>query len=193
MTASLRQLRYLLAVQATGSIAKASRELNMSQSLVLAAINAAENDLGAQIFDRRKGRGVILTLTGERYLIAAQRLLAAEQEFQNSLRASSTPSSPLRVGCFEPFGPIMMIDVLSLLRRKIGFFEIALLETDQISLKRALDRGEIDVAEVYDLGPDFNCDIEYIGRCPPHAMVHIDSPLARHDEISINDLCNDPI
>ncbi|MFZ1467430.1 MAG: LysR family transcriptional regulator [Paracoccaceae bacterium] len=193
MAASLRQIRYVLSVQGSGSIAKASRELNMSQSSVLAAIDAAENDLGARIFDRRKGRGVVLTTAGERYLAAAQRLLAAEQDFHHSLRATSAPNSPLRIGCFEPFGPIMMIEVLSTLRRKIGFFEITLLETDQITLKRALDRGEIDVAVVYDLGPDFDCSMEYVGRCPPHAMVHVDDPLARFDEISINDLCDAPI
>ena len=193
MAASLRQIRYLLSVQTCGSTAKASRELNMSQSSVLAAIDAAEIDLGARIFDRRKGRGVVVTPAGERYLGAAQQLLAAEKEFQNSLRANSTDTSPLRIGCFEPFGPIMMIEVLSALRKTVGVFEVSLLETDQVSLKRALDRGEIDVAIVYDLGPDFDCSIEYIGRCPPHAMVHIESPLAQYEEISINDLSQQPI
>ncbi|MDK3020751.1 LysR family transcriptional regulator [Pseudodonghicola flavimaris] len=193
VSASLRQIQYVLAVYETGSIAKASRDMHISQSSILAAIDNAEQDLGARIFDRRKGRGVVLTAMGERYLAAARRLLSAEREFRHSLLISGTPHGPLRIGCFEPFGPIMMIDVLRKLRERIGYFEITLLETDQVSLKRALDRGEIDVAVIYDLGPDFDCTIEYIGRAPPHAMVHVDSPLARHDEISLEQLCREPI
>jgi len=193
MSASIRQIQYIVKVRATGSIAKAARALNMSQSSVLAAINTAEIDVGARIFDRRKGRGVIVTAAGERYLSAAQTLLVAEREFHANVRASSTPASPLRIGCFAPFGPIMIVDVLRKLRSKIGFFEITLLETDQVTLKHALSRGEIDVAVVYDLGPDFDCSIDYIGRASPHAMVHIDSPLAQFDEISISDLCDAPI
>lgn len=186
-------MQYVLAVQAARSIAGAAKELSISQSSVLAAIDLAEEDAGARIFDRRKGRGVVTTAAGERYLGAAARLLAAEREFRHSLRAASVPRSPLRIGCFEPFGPIMMIDVMRKLRERIGFFEITLLETDQVSLKRALDRGEIDVAVIYDLGPDFDCPLEQISRAPPHAMVHVDSPLARFDEISINDLVREPI
>jgi len=193
MRASLRQIQYLLGVYESGSIAQASRDLRISQSSILAAIDVAEQELGARIFVRRKGRGVGVTAMGERYLAAARRLLAAEREFRDSLVRSGTSRGPLHIGCFEPFGPIMMVDVLRKLRDRIGFFEVTLLETDQVSLKRALDRGEIDVAVVYDLGPDFDCPVEYIGRAPPHAMVHIDSPLARFDAISLEQLCGEPI
>lgn len=193
MAASFRQMQYVLAVQAAGSISGAAREMSISQSSILAAIGLAEEDLGARIFDRRKGRGIVITAAGERYLAAAGRLLKAEREFRHNLRTSTISSGPLRIGCFAPFGSIMMIDVLRNLRERFGFFEVTLIETDQVSLKRALDRGEIDVAVVYDLGPDFDCAIEVIGRAPPHAMVHVDSPLAVHDEISINDLIDTPI
>ena len=193
MRTSLRQMHYVLAVKAAQSIAGAARELNLSQSSILAAIDLAEKDAGARIFDRRKGRGVVTTAVGERYLAAASRLLTAEREFRHTLRADKVPRSPLRIGCFEPFGPIMMIDVMRKLRERIGFFEITLLETDQVSLKRALDRGEIDIAVIYDLGPDFDCPLEHICRAPPHAMVHINSPLARFDDISISELVALPI
>ena len=88
--------------------AGAARELNLSQSSILAAIDLAEEDAGARIFDRRKGRGVVTTAVGERYLAAASRLLTAEREFRHTLRADKVPRSPLRIGCFEPFGPIMV-------------------------------------------------------------------------------------
>lgn len=192
MTASIRQIHYVLAVYDARSIARAARELSISQSSILAAVAMAEQDLGARIFDRRKGRGVILTAAGERYIAAARRLLSAEREFRDSMAISRSEYGPLRIGCFEPFGSIMMIDVLRKLRKRIGPIEITLLETDQVTLKRALDRGEIDVAVIYDLGPDFN-GTEYIGRAPPHAMVHASSPLARRDKVTLAQLGQEPI
>lgn len=192
MTATIRQIQYVLMVYEAKSIARAARDLNISQSSILAAISVAEQDLGARIFDRRKGRGVILTPSGERYISAARRLLSAEREFRDSLTLSGSGYGPLRIGCFEPFGSIMMIDVLRKLRDRIGPIEITLLETDQVALKRALDRGEIDVAVIYDLGPDFD-GTDYVGRAPPHAMVHASSPLARRDSITLAQLCQEPI
>lgn len=193
LPASFRQIQYVLAVQSSGSISRAAREMRISQSSVLAAIDIAEQDLGARIFDRRKGRGVVVTAAGEGYLAAARRLLTAEQEFRRATRTSAAPRGPLRIGCFEPFGSMMMIDVIRKMRDRIGPFEVSLVESDQISLKRALDRGELDVAVIYDLGPDFDCTLEYITRAPPHAMVHADSPLAAREEISITELTAEPI
>ncbi|WP_245510726.1 hypothetical protein [Antarcticimicrobium sediminis] len=87
----------------------------------------------------------------------------------------------LYLGCFEPFGPIKIFDVPSKLRERICFFVITLLEPDQISPKRALDRGEIDVAGIYDLGSDFDYSVEYIAHAaasegpyrPPAGAVQI--------------------
>jgi DNA-binding transcriptional LysR family regulator len=120
-------------------------------------------------------------------------LLSAEQEFNNAIRQDLSARGPIRIGCFEPFGSIMLIEVLRKMRARLGAFECTLLETDQVSLKRALDRGEVDIAVIYDLGPDFSGAIEHIGQAPPHAMVHSSNPLAKRDDISIDDLAQEPL
>jgi DNA-binding transcriptional LysR family regulator len=190
---SLRQLRYVVSVAQTGSISTASRNLNISQSSILGAIDAAEADLGARIFLRQRARGITMTAAGERYMVAARRLLDAERDFNGNIRDLGILAAPLRIGCFEPFGSIMMVDVLSKLRDRLGPLDITLIEADQPSLKRYLDRGEVDILVVYDLGPDFTGDIRLVGRAPPHAMVSTLSPLAAKEAISMDELADEPI
>ena len=193
MSPSLKQLSYICAVRDTGSFSKAAHKVNISQSSILAAVDIAEHDLGARIFSRQKGRGVLVTSAGEKFIAAARRLLNAEQEFNRELRSHSADDGQLRIGLFEPFSSIMMIEVLSRLRQQLGNVSVELVEADQPSLKRYLDRGEVDIVLVYDLGPVFTGSIEKIGRVPPHAMVHEDSPLAQYDGISISQLAEQPI
>lgn len=193
MTPSLKQLQYICAIQESGSFAKAAKKMNISQSSILAAVSVAEQTLDARIFSRQKGRGVMTTAAGEKFITAARRLLSAEQEFQRNVRLQGAEDEILRIGLFEPFSSIMMTEVLNRLQDRIGPISIELIEADQLSLKRCLDQGEVDILLVYDLGPDFTGNVERIGRAPPHAMVHKDSPLAQHDAISISQLAEHPI
>jgi DNA-binding transcriptional LysR family regulator len=193
MSPSLKQLAYIIAVQESGSFAKAAQKMNISQSSILAAVDTIEQDLGIRIFSRQKGRGVYTTAAGEKFITSARRLLMAEQEFSRDVRAQGQDDESLRIGLFEPFSSIMMVEVLRRLRQQIGSISVELVEADQPSLKRYLDRGEVDVVVVYDLGPDFTGTIERIGRAPPHVMVHEDNPLAQYDAISISQLAQQPV
>lgn len=193
MTHSLKHLRYICAVHDFGSFAKAALHLNISQSSVLAAVDSAEQLMGVRIFARHKGRGVHPTAQGERFVAAARRLLNAEQDFLRETRAQEVQAAGLRIGLFEPFGSIMMVDVLERLQAEIGPIPVELLESDQPSLKRALNRGEVDLVIVYDLGPDFTGTVEHIGRASPHAMVPLDHPLATREHVSIAELAQYPI
>jgi DNA-binding transcriptional LysR family regulator len=193
MTPSLKQLDYICAVQESGSYAKAAKKMNISQSSIIAAVSMAEQYLGARIFSPQKGRGVLITAAGERFITSARRLLAAKEEFHRTIRFPGSVNESLRIGLFEPFSSIIMTEVLRRLKDEISDISVELIEADQLTLKRCLDQGEVDVLLVYDLGPDFSGSVEHIGRAPPHAMVHKDNALARHDAISISQLAEEPI
>ena len=97
MSQTLKQLSYICAVRDQGSFAKAAQGMNISQSSVLAAVDATEKDLGFQIFSRQKGRGVIVTAAGERFIAAARRLLGAESDFHHEVRSQGFAGAQLRV------------------------------------------------------------------------------------------------
>ena len=64
-------LRYVLVVAKSGSIASAARELGVNRTTVLRRIDAFQENLGCRIFERGKS-GYVLTLEAEKIIDAAQ-------------------------------------------------------------------------------------------------------------------------
>ncbi|GGF70579.1 LysR family transcriptional regulator [Azorhizobium oxalatiphilum] len=189
MALSLRQIRYVAEVARLGSIQAAARELSISQSSILAAIDLAEAEIGARMFTRRPSQGMRTTPAGERFIAAARGLLAAETEFVRQIGSlGEGPPRGIRLGCFQPFGPLFMPEVLRRLVARTGPMDISLLEADQLELREWLDTGRIDAAVTYEMGPPFHGDITRICRMPAHVLMRSDDPLAALDAVPLSAL-----
>ncbi len=193
MNLSLRQVQYVCSVADCGSIQAASRALRISPSSILAAIESAEASLGARIFDRRRANGIQLTPSGERFVAAGRYLLAAETDFQRQIGLLQAETQSVRIGCFEPFGPLFVIEGLVRFTKAVGPIEVALFEGDQPHLSDWLKRGLVDIVITYDIGPRFNAHITPICRVPAHVMLPADHPLADARSLSIPDLAPYPL
>lgn len=179
MALTVRQIRYVVEVARLGSIQAASRELAISQSSILAAIDLAEADIGAEMFVRRPSKGMQTTPAGERFVAAARPLLAAETEFVREIGSlAEGPPRTIRIGCFEPFGPLFLPEVLKRLTERTGSIDIDLREADQQQLREWLDTGRVDAVVTYEMGPPFSGDVTRICRMPAHVLVRADDPLA---------------
>lgn len=194
MRLSLRQLAYVVEVSRLGSVARAAQALHISPSSILAAIEAAERDFGTRIFSRRPNRGTIVTTAGERFLVAARSLLTAEADFNRQLDALVSTAPPVvRVGCFEPFGPLFMAAVLKRFIDATGAAHVSLSEGDQDQMRAWLAGGQVDFVVSYDIGPDFPGSVTPICKVPTHAVLHVSDPLASRAAISIADLATRPL
>ncbi|HEX5661248.1 MAG TPA: LysR family transcriptional regulator [Polyangiales bacterium] len=71
----VRDLRLVLAIEATGSTTAAAPLLHLTQPAVSRAVLALEDKLGAQLFERTP-QGLSATERGQRLLVGARRLLA---------------------------------------------------------------------------------------------------------------------
>lgn len=194
MNLSLRQIRYIYVVSDTGSIQAASRRLLISPSSILSAIEMAEKELGARIFDRKRASGIQMTPAGVKFLAAAAQLLSSEREFERQVGILQNTVSPvLRIGCYEPFGAIFMAEALKRLPKTEGVQEINLFEGDQSQLLEWLNRGVVDIVVAYDLGAGFGNDVLKLCHAPPHVLLRKDHPLADRAAISLRDLANQRI
>ena len=99
--------------------------------------------------------GMRTTPVGERYIAAARGLMAAEAEFSREIGALADRPRSVRIGCFEPFGPLFMPEVLRRLVERAGPMDIALFEADQAQLRVWLETGFVDAAVTYDIGSPF--------------------------------------
>jgi DNA-binding transcriptional LysR family regulator len=82
------QLRYFLEVARQEHMGKAAQVLAISQSALSHAISALEEDLGVPLFER-KGRGILLTPSGQLLLERGTRLLREKQILEEEMRSQS--------------------------------------------------------------------------------------------------------
>ena len=70
---TLRQFRYFIAVAESGSVAAASRMLNIAQSALTKSLLELEAELGSSLFER-SSKGMTLTPQGHRFLVSARKV-----------------------------------------------------------------------------------------------------------------------
>ena len=94
----IRDLQVVLAVAAAGTTAAAAATLHLSQPAVSRALLAAEDRLGARLFERTT-RGLQPTAAGERLVAGATRLLRELGALEHSVRAPVPAPTRLRLVC----------------------------------------------------------------------------------------------
>lgn len=190
---TLRQLRYVCEVARLQNVLAASKSLTISTSSILAAIEAAEAEAGTRIFNRFPAKGIRITPAGARFIAAANRLLAAGNEFSRATGdISARIPKPLRVGCFEPLGTLLLPSLLRRFTAEDEAPEILLREGDQGELRDWLSAGEIELAILYDGETIAPFSPTPICLVPPHVAMHADDPLAGAASIRIEDIARRP-
>jgi DNA-binding transcriptional LysR family regulator len=127
-------VKTFLAVAEEGSISAGARRVFRTQSTASTQIRTLEELVGARLFDRDT-RTLALTAEGERFVEYAERLLVANAEAANALRAP-TPAQTLRVGFSEYFQPER---VVGLVRRLAAEWPSCRFELC-VALSRVLER-----------------------------------------------------
>jgi len=191
---TIRQLEYFVAVGEAGSIALASRKVNISSPSISAAITQLEREFGLQLFVRKHAQGLSLTQGGRQFMAQAKTILAAAEELNGlASNISGHVQGPLNVGCLSTFAQL----VLPRLRRKFEtrFPEVRITQSElhQVAIFEQLRNAEIDVALTYDL--DIPPDISFLPmlKLPLYAIVPVTHPLAGHASLSPEDLTGYPM
>lgn len=104
MNDRIRELAFFLRVSEETSFSAAARSLDLDPSTISKVIQRLENRLGVRLF-HRTSRVLQLTQEGERFLSAAQKVIAALEQAEASLRpaANAEASGVLRVSSTPAF------------------------------------------------------------------------------------------
>lgn len=108
----LNTLSIFVAVAETGSITQAARCLEYVQSNVTARIQHLEDDLGIQLFYRKK-RGMELTPAGRTLLPYATRLLRLANEARQAMKDSEQGRGSLVIGSMETTAAVRLPSILA--------------------------------------------------------------------------------
>jgi DNA-binding transcriptional LysR family regulator len=144
---TLRQFRYFVAVAESGSVAAASRMLNIAQSALTKSMLELESELGSTLFVR-SSRGMSLTPQGHRFLGSARKVIGSVAD---ALRlhgddSASALSGVLSLGVTSLVAGYYLSELFSRFRRNNPAVEVFVTEDTPRFLEHLLINGELDVA-----------------------------------------------
>jgi DNA-binding transcriptional LysR family regulator len=144
---TLRQFRYFVAVAESGSVAAASRMLNIAQSALTKSLLELEAELGSSLF-ARSSKGMALTPQGHRFLVSARKVIGsvADALRLHTDAAATGLAGVLSVGVTSLVAGYYLSELFSRFRRNCPAVEVFVTEDSAGFLEHLLINGELDVA-----------------------------------------------
>jgi len=187
-------LRYFLAVAETGSFSRAAPRVRVTQPTLSSGIAKLERELGALLFDRRRGhsqgRGVALTPAGSRFLVRARRIAA---EYEHALVELSEVTDPtlLRIGVLNTV-PTRWVEQWLTHHRTLASGEaLEILDGSERDMAERLERGRIDVALTVVRPHHARFHPQVLARERYMMVLPPDHPLAGESEVMAEHLARD--
>ncbi|MEX3015711.1 LysR family transcriptional regulator [Gymnodinialimonas hymeniacidonis] len=186
---TLRQLEYFASAAETGSIAAASRALNVSSPSISTALSQLENELGTALFIRQPSQGLALTEAGRRLAAQARVVLSEAIELTRLAgTVSDAVQGPLRLGCLVTFAQIVVPDLRRSFEDRFPSVTISQTELTQPDIFAGLRRGDIDLGLSYAIDVPDDLQFHPIKTLPPYVMLAPDHALARRERLTVRDL-----
>ena len=185
---TLRQFRYFIAVAESGSVASASRMLNIAQSALTKSLLELEAELGSSLFER-SSRGMTLTPQGHRFLLSARKVIGsvADALRLNAVDAGAELSGVLAVGVTSLVAGYYLSELFSRFRRNCPAVEVFVTEDTPRFLEHLLINGELDVAIMVSnaLSEPQAMVAETLTRSPNRVWLASNHPLTARDELTL--------
>ena len=141
---TLKQLQYLVALQAHGHFGRAAQACFVTQSTLSAGLRELEALLGVTLVERTR-RVVRFTPLGQRVALKAQRVLREAEELADLARAEGQPlTGELRMGVIPTIAPFLLPSMLPRLREEFPRLRLFLREETSQAACDALHRGQLD-------------------------------------------------
>ncbi|MEV0276579.1 LysR substrate-binding domain-containing protein [Streptomyces sp. NPDC050610] len=193
MTVDLRQFRYFICVAEEGNFTRASARLKVAQPSLSRQVQQLERELGLRLLIRHP-HGVTLSTAGAEFLADAR---AAVEAFDSAVRAArlagAGKSGRLTVGFLVAaameFAPL----VLKTFDRRFPEVDVEVREFDFNDTSAGLADGSTDVAFLR--LPHGAAGLEHLVLAHEKlvAAMAVGHRLASNDEVSVDDLLNEPL
>ena len=141
---TLTELRYVTALARERHFGRAAQACHVSQPTLSVAIKKLEDELGVQLFERRKAEAQ-LTPIGEQVVEQAQRVLEQVEQIRHlAMEGKDQLSAPLRVGAIYTIGPYLFPEIIPILHEQVPQMALMVEENYTARLSEKLRQGELD-------------------------------------------------
>src|SRR5690348_8028952 len=143
------QLRMFSLVAREGSFTRAAERLNCVQPNVTAWIRRLEEELGVDLFVRKR-RGVQLTSAGQTFLTFANQIARLAEDGKRAVQESTMPRGTLSIGSMETTAALRLPSMLVRYRKEFPDVEIVLSTGTTKELIHDVLSGDLDGAFIGD-------------------------------------------
>lgn len=151
MNFTLRQLELFSVLPDHPTLASAAASLHISESALSHAITELEKSIGEQLCVRRKARGLSLTPAGQFFASRARRLLKDANELVSELsNRQGHLKGPVSLGCYTGLASTVVPPIFEEFARRHPDVTLDVTVGNQADFFPALQRGQLDLAIVYD-------------------------------------------
>lgn len=187
---STARYRAFIAVAQQGSLSAAARALGVSQPTISSQIATLERQSQIELF-HRQGYRMSLSQAGHKLMTLAQKLLALESETEFFLRDSGKLNQgELKIGAVGPFHVIEMVAAYS--TRHPGM-KLSIRMGNSQQVLHDLENYTTDVAVLAGLYERPELLVREYARHAIILFAHVDHPLARREQVDIEELNGLPL
>ena len=184
------QLKCYLKVAETLNFTKAADELFISQATLSRKINALEEELGIQLFDRTT-RTVNLSKAGRECFSEAERIVQLyENMIMKTFGLAGHKAGTLRIGYFRTDTAEYLARIVLRMRKDYPAIQISYSKDELNNLVRDLNNGTLDAVLLFN--PCIEDDGRYkritVGHEDPSVIVHSRHRLANKETVHFSDL-----
>jgi LysR family hydrogen peroxide-inducible transcriptional activator len=185
---SLKQLRYLVALEEHRHFGKAAVACFVSQSTLSAGLKELETALDAELVERNN-RTVVFTALGLEVATRAKRVLReAEELAELAARGREPLSGRLRLGVIPTIAPYLLPKTLPALRKAYPKLQLYLTEDQTARLLALLEDGTLDLVLLALPYHAENVETQPLFKDGFHLIARKDSPLAQKKSATTADL-----
>lgn len=189
----LRQLKYFVTVAEELHFGRAAEALHLSQPALSKQIQALENSLEIQLFERTK-HWVRLTIAGQKFLETAHRILhEVEEGIQVTRQVADGEIGRLRIGFTETTLFSLAPNIVKTYREQYPKVELILTNGGTEAQVEALRTHQIDVGFVYLPIRESSLSIHPLFEEVYITAVPTTHRLARQQRIALQSLANEPL
>lgn len=147
----LRLLEYFWTVADAGTVSEAARRLHVTQPTVSRQVQALEDELDTQLFDREHNH-LTLTEAGVFLRSRAEEILSLTQQTERAFtdRQRAVMTGNLRIGCVEADNSVTMAMMLEEMTAEYPEVTFTITTGDGDIIADQLDKGLVDVAILID-------------------------------------------
>lgn len=189
----LRQLKYFVTVAEALHFGRAAESLHLSQPALSKQIQALEDSLEVQLFERTK-HWVRLTIAGQKFLETAHRILhEIDEGIQVTRQVADGEMGRLRIGFTEATLFSLAPEIVRSYREQYPQVELILASNGTEAQVEALRTHQIDIGFVYLPIRDPSLTIHPLFEEVYIAALPTSHRLARQKQIAFQSLANEPL